>query len=231
MVARRTGFADKAAVLQRRFYGVRRHHLFNANPLLKFDGYYMLSDILEVPNLYDRARRYLQWLVQRYVYGMTNAQPVSTRFREQILLVVYGICSQIYKVLVLFGIVLFVIGKLYIVGRVLAAWSAISWLVVPVGKFIHWLATSPSLHEHRARAILTTTLFLAVVLGGIGVIPMPDHNRTTGVVESSHRLDLAIQTDGFVQGSLCRRPANTLQPIRSSWCRTIPIYRPNANSC
>ena len=55
--------------------------LFNANPLLKFDGYYMLSDILEIPNLYDRSKKHLQWLVQRYAYGMTNAHPVSSRFQ------------------------------------------------------------------------------------------------------------------------------------------------------
>ncbi|MBL4700021.1 MAG: hypothetical protein JKX85_02085, partial [Phycisphaeraceae bacterium] len=47
--------------------------LFNANPLLRFDGYYMLADFLEVPNMYDRATKHIQWLVQRYLYGMESA--------------------------------------------------------------------------------------------------------------------------------------------------------------
>ncbi len=172
--------------------------LFNANPLLKFDGYYMLSDVLEIPNLYDRASRYLQWLIQRYIYGMTNAQPVSTRHGEQSLLILYGICSQIYKVIILFGIILFVGSQFHAVGILLAAWSTIAWALVPLGKFIHWLATHPSLHEHRVRAITTTVLFCFLLLGTLGAIPMPEHHRAVGVVEAAKRTDLAIRTDGFV---------------------------------
>ena len=173
--------------------------LFNANPLLKFDGYYMLSDLLEIPNLYDRAKRFLQWLIQRYVYGLENAQPVSTRTGEQMLLVAYGVTSSIYKILILFGIVLFVSGQLAVVGLLLAAWSVIAWAVVPACKFAYWLATHPSLHEHRARAAVATVLFLVVVGGGIGAVPVPDRYRTVGVIESAIRFELAIQTDGFVQ--------------------------------
>ena len=172
--------------------------LFNANPLLKFDGYYMLSDLIEIPNLQDRAKRHLQWLVQRYVYGMSNAHPVTTRFSEKVMLVVYGIASQIYKVFVLFGIIMFVAGKLYAVGMLLAAWSFIAWAIIPLGKFIHWLATSPALGEHRTRAVVTTSVFCVLLIGGLGAIPAPDHYRTVGVVESAKRVELAVQTDGFV---------------------------------
>jgi len=173
--------------------------LFNANPLLKFDGYYMLSDILEIPNLYDRAKKHLQWLIQHYAYGMTNTHPVSSRLSEKIVLISYGISSMIYKVLVLFGIILFVSGQMYVLGILLAGWSLIAWAVVPLSKFFHWLATSPALHEHRARAITVTALFVIVVVGGIGAVPMPDHRRTVGMVESAKRVEIAIQTDGFIQ--------------------------------
>jgi len=172
--------------------------LFNANPLLKFDGYYMLSDVIEVPNLQDRAKRYLQWLIQRYVYGMSNAQPVSSRIGEKMLLVTYGIASQIYKVIILFGIILFISGQLYTLGLILAGWSLIAWAIVPIGKFAHWLFTNPALYEHRLRAVVTTTVFLAVLLGALGLVPMPDHYRTVGVVEGTNRTEIAVQTDGFV---------------------------------
>ncbi len=172
--------------------------LFNANPLLKFDGYYMLSDVLEVPNLYDRSRKYLQWLIQRYVYGMSNAMPVSSHFGEKFLLFNYGIASNIYKVFILFGIILFVSGQLYTLGLVLAGWSLIAWAIVPLCKFGYWLATNPALHEHRLRAVLTTSIFTAALLGTIGAIPMPDRHRAVGIVESVKRVDVAIRTDGFV---------------------------------
>lgn len=189
--------------------------LFNANPLLKYDGYYMLSDLLEIPNLYDRSSKHLQWLVQRFLFGLTNAQPVSTRRGEQWLLLSYGIVSQIYRFLVLFGIVLFIAGQLYAVGLLLAVWSVIAWVLVPIGKFLHWLVTHPSLQEHRLRAMTASAAVLAVLLGSLGVIPVPEHYRTEGVVESTWRTDLSVQSDGFVTQVLAEvgRPVEPQQII------------------
>ncbi|MCC6579219.1 MAG: PqqD family peptide modification chaperone [Phycisphaeraceae bacterium] len=172
--------------------------LFNANPLLRFDGYYMLSDLLEVPNLYDRSSKHLKWLVQRWAFGMENAQPVSTLPGEQGILLAYGIGSQIYRVLVLTGIILFIAGKLLALGVLMAVWSLIAWLVVPVAKFFHWLATSPQLHEKRRRAMLVTAGFIVIVGGGLGVWPVPEHRRAEGIVESAKAGEVVMQSDGFV---------------------------------
>jgi len=172
--------------------------LFNANPLLRFDGYYMLSDLLEVPNMYQRSTQHLQRIVQRYAYGMRNVQPVSTRRAEQTMLLIYGIGSQIYRVLILVGILLFIAGQFFVIGLLLAAWSLITWAMVPLGKFIHWLVTSPALHENRYRAVAVTTVFLACVVGAIGLVPVPDNRRAVGVIESGIRANIVIQTDGFV---------------------------------
>ena len=43
--------------------------LFNANPLLRYDGYYMLADYLEMPNLRARAHTYISYLCERYLFG------------------------------------------------------------------------------------------------------------------------------------------------------------------
>lgn len=173
--------------------------LFNANPLLRFDGYYILADFFEVPNLYERAKKHMQYLVQRYAYGMTRAQPVTTRLGERVILTLYGIASQIYRVLILGGIIMVIAGKLFTLGLLLAAWSIIAWVLVPFGKFVHWLATGPALHEHRARAVGVTVAFFALVLGLVGAVPVRDHRRAVGVVESAQRTELAIKSDGFIR--------------------------------
>ncbi len=49
--------------------------LFNGNPLLRYDAYYMLADLLEIPNLGPRGLRYLGYLMQRYVFGIPDAEP------------------------------------------------------------------------------------------------------------------------------------------------------------
>ena len=50
--------------------------VFNANPLLRFDGYYVLSDLIGVPNLDTRAKRQLQHVVRRYLLGMRDSTGV-----------------------------------------------------------------------------------------------------------------------------------------------------------
>lgn len=172
--------------------------LFNANPLLRFDGYYMLADVLEVPNMYDRATKHTRWIVQRYAYGMENAQPVATASGEQWILLVYGIASQVYRFFVLTGIILFIAGQLLTIGLLLAAWSFIAWCVVPFCKFFHWLFTSGQLGEQRKRAIGVTFTFILAAIIGIGVIKVDEHKRTEGVIESAQRSDIAIQSEGFV---------------------------------
>jgi putative peptide zinc metalloprotease protein len=172
--------------------------LFNANPLLRFDGYYMLSDLIEVPNLYDRSKKHLFWLVQRFAYGVRQAQAVATSRFEQGILTVYGIGASIYKVVVMLGIILFISNQLWTLGLVLAAWSLFAWLAFPLGKLVHWLATASLLHEHRPRAVAVTVLFAALVLGITGLVPVDDHRRAQGVIESSTSAEIAVQTDGFV---------------------------------
>src|SRR6266700_3652649 len=46
--------------------------LFNGNPLLRFDGYYVLADLLEIPNLADRSKKYIGHLLIRYIFGVKD---------------------------------------------------------------------------------------------------------------------------------------------------------------
>ena len=48
--------------------------VFNANPLMRFDGYYIMADWLEVPNLRERSNRFLSNLFQEHALGI-EAQP------------------------------------------------------------------------------------------------------------------------------------------------------------
>ena len=50
--------------------------IFNANPLLRYDGYYMLSDWLEIPNLQQKSREYLLGLIKCHVFRIKSQQPL-----------------------------------------------------------------------------------------------------------------------------------------------------------
>lgn len=157
---------------------------FNANPLMRFDGYYILSDLLEVPNLMNRSTRMLQHLAQKYIYRCENLRPPTTNPTERWILIVYGALAVAYRVFLFITITLYVLGQFFAVGLVLAVWSAAAWFLIPLGKFVHWLAAGPQLAEHRIRAIATTLALAAAAWLCLGVIRAPDHRRAPGVVES-----------------------------------------------
>ncbi|TLD71940.1 peptidase M50 [Phragmitibacter flavus] len=158
--------------------------LFNLNPLLRFDGYHILSDLLEVPNLQSRASRTALYLLEKYVFRVPNtANPAETRV-ETFWLTFYFVASFIYRILLLVGILLLVSGWFFIIGILLAIGFFVLWLVVPVFKAIKYLLTSPRL-EGRRHVAAAICLGLVMVLGAaISLVPMPSHFRANGVIRS-----------------------------------------------
>jgi putative peptide zinc metalloprotease protein len=172
--------------------------LFNANPLMRFDGYYILSDLLEVPNLMQRSQQMLLYLAQKLIYRVKHARPPTTAPAEQAILVVYGVLACAYRVFLFFSITVFLMGKMFGLGLALAIWTATAWFVIPAGKFIHWLASSPQLAEFRGRAVVTSVAIGALLAVVFGVIRVPDRRRAWGVVESRQQSGIFFGTEGFV---------------------------------
>lgn len=172
--------------------------LFNANPLMRFDGYYILSDLLEVPNLMQRAQNMIKHFFKRYAFGIENDQPPTTNPGERRILVIYGILALAYRVFLFISITLFVMGKMFALGLLLAIWTGAMWFVLPVGKFLHWLASHPSLMDKRVRAVTATLLMLGVCVFSLGMVPFPDWRRASGVVEPVRRSGVFFASDGFI---------------------------------
>jgi hypothetical protein len=72
----------------------------NANPLIPLDGYYALSDYLEVPNLRQRAFAHLGWLVKTRLFGLDLPKPPADS-REQRVFLIYGALAAAYILLIL----------------------------------------------------------------------------------------------------------------------------------
>jgi putative peptide zinc metalloprotease protein len=71
--------------------------VWNANPLMRFDGYYLLSDWLDVPNLAERSARFLQATTLRWLGADVPAEALPARGR--VLFAVYAAASYAYRVL------------------------------------------------------------------------------------------------------------------------------------
>ncbi len=74
--------------------------LFNFNPLIKLDGYYLLSDYLDMPNLRTRASGYLGYRIRR-LFSRADSRPDETDSRERRIYLLYGICAGLFSIILL----------------------------------------------------------------------------------------------------------------------------------
>ncbi len=172
--------------------------LFNGNPLLRYDGYYIFSDVLEIPNLAQRSKEYLYYLVKRYIWRARNPRDPSHTKGEKGWLLFYAVASTAYRIFISVAILLFVSGFLPFVGVILAAVAVIAWVMVPIGKFIYYLASSGELMRVRAWAVTTTAAVPALILAGLGLIPAPDPFYVEAVVEPAGMKIVHAGADGFL---------------------------------
>jgi putative peptide zinc metalloprotease protein len=179
--------------------------LFNGNPLLRFDGYYILADALEMPNLGTRANRYLGYLVERYVFKLENASYQTSSPKERAWLIGYSVASYLYRVVIIFAIALFVAGEFFIIGVLLAAWTVITQLLLPILKLGQHVLTGDRLRPQRARAITTSVGLLGLLLILLFVIPLPLATSTEGVVWLPEQARVRTDTNCFVKEILAAR--------------------------
>jgi putative peptide zinc metalloprotease protein len=173
--------------------------IFNANPLLRFDGYYMLMDWLEIPNLRARATQYLSYLCERYLFGQREASLSPTTRGERVWFVLYGLLSSAYRILVVVGILLYLGDEFPLVAVLFAGLTAITMLVVPVIKAISFVVTNPRLRLVRVRAIATSMALVAGIAVVICLVPAPFHTTAEGVVWIPDEATVRAGSDGFVE--------------------------------
>ncbi|WP_374619971.1 peptidase M50 [Devosia sp.] len=155
---------------------------FNGNPLLRFDGYYILMDLIEIPNLGSRANKYFWYLVQRYLLGIESVESPANVRTERKWLLSYAVLAFIYRIFLSIAIALIVATKLFFVGVALALFSLASTFLFPMLKGIGFLFTSPRLQHRRGRAIAVASVFLATIVGFVGFVPLPYATVAQGVV-------------------------------------------------
>lgn len=157
--------------------------LFNGNPLLRFDGYYILSDWLEIPNLAQRANQQLAYVLKRHLLRQAEAIPVAQSRSESAWLVGYALSSFVYRMMIMVAVAVFVATRYFFIGVLLAIWSLSMTLVMPALKVLRSLQFDASMDTVRTRAWLWLGGSLTGLLVFLLLIPMPYATHFYGVIE------------------------------------------------
>lgn len=173
--------------------------LFNLNPLLRFDGYYILSDLLDIPGLHTRSSRHLRHLAERHLFGYRKSVSPARSRKEGGWLTAFGITSGFYKVFVFVAIILFVADKFLLAGLIMAILCVVSFAVVPVVRFAGYLMHSPQLERTRLRAVGVTAGLLAGLFLFLQIVPWWHHFRAPGVLEAESFAEVSSASAGLLQ--------------------------------
>jgi len=173
--------------------------LFNANPLLRYDGYYILGDLLEIPNLRSRSNTYLGYLCEHYLFGRREAEPPIATPGERAWFVVYAIASFVYRVLVVVAIIAFIADLYFWLAIFFAGATAVAWIGVPFAKGVRFLVASPRLRRRRVRAFAVTAAAVAAAVFAVGWVPVPYRTVIEGVVWIPEESFVRAGTEGFVE--------------------------------
>ncbi|WP_316014996.1 peptidase M50 [Roseobacter sp. HKCCA0434] len=186
--------------------------LFNGNPLLRFDGYFVFSDLIEIPGLGQRSNKYFWYLVQRYLLRLDGAQSPVTGRGEAKWLFTYAVAAFLYRIFISFAIALFIASRFFVIGILLAIWALFNTFVLPVWKGLKWLATTPGLRGRRWQG-------WAVLAGGVGLVgallfavPVPYATVAHGVVWLDSEALLRPETAGTVEAAT-EGPTETGAPV------------------
>ena len=165
--------------------------VFNANPLMRFDGYYVLADWLEIPNLRERSNRFLQRLAMDICLGIEVQPEAYMALWRRILFVVYAIISYIYRWVITFSILYFMSRflkpyKLGVISGMLAmgaAGSMIGWPLFRMLKNLNKRGRLPDMkpassrHAHLDRRRLCPAVLVPRAAAGE---PYPRHRPGAG---------------------------------------------------
>jgi putative peptide zinc metalloprotease protein len=173
--------------------------LFNGNPLLRFDGYYVLSDALEIPNLAARSKSYVAYLFQYRVLGLPERRHQHHAPGERGWLATYGVAAFVYRLFISVAIALFIAGKFFVIGVALALLCLATQVAVPLGRSVHHMwVNDPRFREHRGPTLLRLA-GVGAALAAILMAPLPSATRGEGVVWPPEHSQVRAGTDGFVR--------------------------------
>lgn len=172
--------------------------LFNANPLMRFDGYFVLSDVLGIVNLYPKGVGWVSKQICRICFGMPVGNLAIPK-DERLWVIVYGVLAWCWKITVSVGLMIAAAVMLNGIGILIAGLAGWMWFVQPILREIYTVAQSRDKHAYSLSRIGTTGFVTASIFtAAFFVLQGPGTRSAPGIVRFRDATAVHCQTDGTV---------------------------------
>ncbi len=173
--------------------------IFNANPLMKFDGYYMLSDFLEIPNLATRGRAYLK-SVFKWLYFGNKPKPISDVGVRGVIVKVYGFLAMAWFFSISLGLSLAASSMFEGFGLMVAVVGMILWFGVPVVNFVKFVLMGSKTEKPNRIWCATAMSITCVAVGAfLFVCPSPSVVSAPIVIDFEDLSIVRAEAAGFAK--------------------------------
>lgn len=184
--------------------------VFNANPLMRFDGYYILTDLLEVPNLQGKSRALVGSQFKSLLFGSGGDDPVLARMplpkKRFALFYIYAVLSWLYGYYVIYKLTWFMADRmakydLREVGRFLSFSALVAWVIMPLWAFFKGLQLNMADWQPHGR-LRRLSLITGTALAGFAIlcfIPVDLKIKRSGAVELADPEGVRPEVAGFVE--------------------------------
>lgn len=171
--------------------------LFNANPLMRFDGYYILSDALEIPNLYTRGRGYVKRCCKKLFFG---TRPILEKSRDNWIVKAYGWSALLWQIFICLSLSVAAINLLGGIGVAMAVVAAIFWIGIPLFRLAKFLVVGNKTEKpKRVRFSFVCLLLAAGVTTFLILVPAPTTVTIPVMVDFDDLMVVRAETNGFVK--------------------------------
>ena len=200
--------------------------LFNANPLLRYDGYYILSDLIEIPNLRSKATSILSRTLSHWCLGIEAKPDPFLPSRNRWLFGFYSIAAAAYRWLITFSIFWFIYQLLEpyglkIIGQMIAMTAVWGLLGSPMIKLFKFFSTPGRISQVKPTYVFVSSMIALGLLAGIMLIPIPHHVYCSFYVQPYQAESVYVEVPGtleeiFVKPNQVVRVDQPILSLRSS---------------
>ena len=169
----------------------------NASPFMRFDGYFVLSDYLDFPNLHERGTVCARWWLRTTIFGLREPMPepaLSLPARRW--LIAFAMVTWIYRLVVFFGIALLVYYMFFKLLGIFLMLLEIVWFVVrPIWKETEYLWEQRQNVKIAWRPVLILMLISTM---GLWMVPITNQVTAPGILRGSQEQAVYAPFPAFV---------------------------------
>ena len=175
--------------------------MFNSNPLLRYDGYYILSDLIEIPNLRQKATDILNRKLGEWCLGLEPQEDPFLPERNQIFFALYSVAAAIYRWVVVFSILWFLYEvwrpyRLEIIGQIIGVAALYGLLVQPFWKLGKFFYVPGRIEKVKKPRMYATLAVIAGALLAVFFIPLPHRVYCTFEVQPRDAQKIFVNVPG-----------------------------------